>query len=175
MEIKFEDYEQLIKNYAYVAYKKTKKPSHLTAEDFIQEGYVAFIWAKKRYKPSSKATFKTYLIMTLRCHFETIFAKSYRTVTYVPVESETTDLLMEFNQPSSIRPIQVAGILESVKTLTAKELEYVLVSLKTPKTVQKSFVKSMKSKRTVIRKVLNLGRNEECSIRKSLKMKLMTV
>jgi len=177
--IKFEDYEHTIKDYAYVAWKKTKKPSVLEVEDFVQEGYVAFLWAKKRYKTDSKASFKTYLIMTLRCHFETIFKKSYKRIVCVTSTKEeengTIDDVMEYNQPRTITPYEIARVSEILNILTPEEMKYITFSLCPPKVIVKKMTKSLKNKRRITRKALCFTRVEENNIRKSLKNKLMSV
>jgi len=71
-------YLDTIKKMAWRAYAKLRKPSIYLPEDLIQEGIIVLIRLRKKYKANRGASFRTYLVMALRCHYATIVNRSYR-------------------------------------------------------------------------------------------------
>lgn len=163
-----EPYLQLIKNHAWVALKKIKKPTILTHEDLVSEGIVIFYSIKEeaegyKYKANKGASFKTFFILNLRNHYSEVVKKSYR---------YSKEMIQQYSHDSKNKTKSSSTPyfnLESdmiISKLSYRERIYVyLIQSLSP-------LLKLNQKREMVRKTLNLSKYCENFMRKSIYNKI---
>ena len=172
-QIRFEDYESTIQDYARVALRKVKQPSIYDFEDLYQEGYSVFLCARNYYKPEkSKATFKTYLVSALRNHFCDLVQKTYKRIdTRTGFEPSLLALIHSSNNTESITTI----LVQHKENFSDIEFKYITFLLNMPKEIQDEIKHCIGKRRQVIRRELQIAPYVETQIRKSIRTKLTVV
>ena len=169
IQIQIKDYESLIQKHSWVAFSKIKKPTIYGIEDLHQEGVFVFLHARRSYKKDSPASFRTYLISSLRNHFCDLVQKSYRAVNQLTgFESNLLATIHSIANTDTVVTI-LSHHKENFKPI---ELQYITFLLNTPKRVQDKFRHCIGKRRQVIRRELQISPYKETEIRKSIKRKL---
>jgi len=163
-----EPYLKLIKDHAWVALKKVKKPTILTHEDLVSEGIIVFYCIKEeadgyKYKTNKGASFKTFFILNLRNRYSEIVRKSYQhsketiqQYIYDAKKRKRITSIPYFNLESDIL----------IDKLSHKEQTYVRLMQSLPPLLK------LNQKRAVVRKALNLSKYCENFMRKSIYYKI---
>lgn len=164
MEVQLEPYIELIKNYALVALRKVKKSPTYSYKDLLQEGFIAFLYAKKFYSNEKGASFKTFLIMQLRHHLSDIVRASYRNKESNLYQEKLSEVVISpFGNPVEV--VHTSCLLEN---FTPKELKYIETML--------SLGREKRSiRRKVTRKTLCISQSEENVIKNSISNKVTIV
>ena len=167
--IQIKDFEGPIQNSAWLTFSKIKKPTIYSIEDLYQEGVLVFLHTKNHYKKDTTASFKTYLISSLRNHFCDLIQRSYRSINH-STNFETPLLETLY---STINGDTLETTLSDYKeTFKPIELHYISLLLNTPKRIQDEIKNCIGKRRQVFRKELQLSPYIETKIRKSIKRKL---
>ena len=74
---KLDKHLNLIERHAHVALKKIMKPVKYSLDDLIQEGVLAFLYAKRGFEEDRNTSFRTYLTTCLRNHFTNLVKQTY--------------------------------------------------------------------------------------------------
>lgn len=156
---KLDEYIKLIEGHARVALMKIMKPAKYSLDDLIQEGVIAFLYAKQEFVESRGASFRTFLIKCLRNQFTNLVKKSYRNK-----EINDYSSLNETNS-ATLSTLEIVQISFVIKSFSADELEYVNAVLSLAH-------KSRGSRRKVARQNLGISYEREVELRNSIRDKI---
>ena len=123
----FQKYIPIIRNIAITYYKKYSSYGY-ELDDFVQEGYVAFQKAVKKYNPSRDALFYTFVVLCIHrnlisfCQTITCEKKNISNTHFIPFEDDylsdgidsVSDYFMELDLYHSIWDIVYQNSLETI-------------------------------------------------------------
>ena len=166
MKIDLTKYYDVVEKHAEFAFRKLRKPTIYTVGDLINDGMAVLYECIGYYKEGYKASFKTFLITSLRNYYLTnIVQYSYNKNLHTAI-----DFPYIYFQPSrtSFTPLQTAELLEIISQLAPLEKEYINITVELPKDMQSKLVEvSGRYKRAAMRKYVctRLGISEETELR----------
>jgi len=177
VEKELESYLPLIRNYAWVALKKIRKPTFYDHDDLIQEGIECFLEAIKYWIPERKdAAFKTYFTAALKRKYCDIVRKSYSPKRSFSSEAKKREYYQQLwnksEKPNSIIQTHIKLLLEELPEHEKKYVMAILHSTQTHTYGTYLNANQFTKKREEIRQALKLSRGEEDHIRKNIIRKI---
>jgi len=163
--IKFDDYAEIIQNYAYVALKKLKQPPEYNLDDLFQEGAIVFLEAKNRFKYDRNCSFKSFLILLLKQHFSTIVMSSYKNkkdISLTTLEFDNKNFEISGGAYDALTVVSMVHILAD---FSSDELDYI-------KTILLFVDQSTKYRRKLTRNALKISYEREVELRNSIYSKM---
>jgi hypothetical protein len=115
-----EEYKRIVHSYAWVCYKKIKKPSVLQFEDLISEGMVILLRAIKSFNPKRGYPFEPFLKKSLAKSLSTIVSRSYRTIDRCGLEA----IQIDKRKPVDFSPQKIVLLTSIPQQLSKIECEY---------------------------------------------------
>jgi len=177
MDVDLEQYYDVVRKYARVAFKKLRKPSINSIEDMESEGMLVLFRVLPKYDPKKyKVNFKTFLIRCLINHYVGEFVpKSYSRHICDAVDVE---IIKYQPSGSSDNPLKIVESLDLLSKVSDLELTYINFMLNMPKQIAELLAletdgrKRKPLQRKLICEWLNITENQEQEIRKSIQKTL---
>jgi len=165
-DTELQSYMKLIKDHAWVALKKLKKPSTYDHEDLVNEGITLFLFTKQKlYSTNKGASFRTFFTKLLRNHFYDIITKSYSPSSYFCNDTWKETYMNHLRRKSDRNPSKQAHTNLLLSKLTSEEKTYATEILL-------SHHRAVSRKRKKVRKLLQISIEDEERIRMSILGKL---